>query len=60
MSFGRRALVVIGKSARAAQQVEPLLTALLSAGVDYHTFSVSGEPTTSTFTSRLGAPTASN
>lgn len=44
-SLGRRALVVIGKTARAAQQAEPLLTALLSAGVDYNTYSVAGEPT---------------
>lgn len=55
-SFGQRALVVIGKSARAAQQVEPLLSALVAAGVDYHTFSVSGEPTTATVS--LGKETA--
>jgi alcohol dehydrogenase class IV len=43
--FGRRALVVIGKSAGAAQRVEPLLQLLTGAGIEYSTFSVSGEPT---------------
>jgi alcohol dehydrogenase class IV len=43
--FGRRALVVIFKTADGVQRAEPLLTALLSAGVDYDTFSVAGEPT---------------
>jgi len=40
-SFGCRALVVIGKSARAVQHAEPLLRQL----DEYATFSVSGEPT---------------
>jgi alcohol dehydrogenase class IV len=44
-ALGRRALVVIGKSARAVQLVEPLLGALPDSGVEYATFSVSGEPT---------------
>ena len=44
-SFGARALVVIGKSAGAVQRVEPLLSALTGAGVEYATFSVAGEPT---------------
>ena len=44
-SLGRRALVVIGKSAQAVQRVEPLLMALPDAGVDCSTFSVAGEPT---------------
>ena len=44
-SFGARALVVIGKSAGAIQRVEPLLSALTGAGVEYATFSVGGEPT---------------
>ena len=43
--LGRRALVVIGKSAKAVQRVEPLLSALTGAGVEYATFSVAGEPT---------------
>lgn len=43
--LGRRALVVIGKSAQAVQRVEPLLMALPDAGVDCTTFSVTGEPT---------------
>jgi alcohol dehydrogenase class IV len=45
ISFGARALVVIGKSAGAVQRVEPLLSALTGAGVEYATFSVAGEPT---------------
>jgi len=44
-ALGRRALVVIGKSAGAVKRVEPLLSALTSAGVEYATFSVAGEPT---------------
>ena len=44
-TLGRRALVVIGKSAGAVQRVEPLLSALNDAGVEYATFSVAGEPT---------------
>ena len=44
-SLGRRALLVIGKSAGAVQRVEPLLGALTEAGVEYATFSVAGEPT---------------
>lgn len=44
-SLGRRALVVIGKSAGAVKRVEPLLSALTDAGVEYATFSVAGEPT---------------
>jgi len=44
-SFGRRALVVIGKSAGAVQRAEPLLQLLTGAGIEYATFSVSGEPT---------------
>jgi alcohol dehydrogenase class IV len=47
-SFGQRALVVIGKSVGAVQRVEPLLTALIGVGVEYSTFSVSGEPTIET------------
>ncbi len=47
-TFGRRALVVIGKSAGAVQRVEPVLSALMQAGVDYDTYSVSGEPTLDT------------
>jgi alcohol dehydrogenase class IV len=43
--LGQRALVVIGKSAGAVQRVEPLLSVLTVAGVEYTTFSVSGEPT---------------
>jgi alcohol dehydrogenase class IV len=43
--LGKRALVVIGKSAQAVQRVEPLLMALPDVGVDCTTFSVSGEPT---------------
>lgn len=43
--LGRRALVVIGKSAGAIQRVEPLLAALMQDGVEYATFSVAGEPT---------------
>ena len=38
-------MVVIGKSARAVQHVEPLLGALPDTGVEYSTFSVAGEPT---------------
>ena len=44
-TLGRRALVVIGKSAGAVQRAEPLLSALTDAGVEYATFSVAGEPT---------------
>lgn len=44
-TLGRRALVAIGKSAGAVQRVEPLLSALTEAGVEYATFSVVGEPT---------------
>jgi alcohol dehydrogenase class IV len=44
-ALGRRALVVIGKSAGAVQRVEPLLSMLTEAGVEYATFSVAGEPT---------------
>src|SRR5882724_4917663 len=43
--FGSRALVVLGKSARAIQRAEPLLSALTESGIDYATFSVAGEPT---------------
>ncbi len=43
--LGRRALVVIGKSAGAVQRVEPVFESLTKAGVEYATFSVSGEPT---------------
>lgn len=43
--LGRRALVVIGKSAGAVQRVEPILSALTEAGIEYATFSVAGEPT---------------
>ncbi len=43
--LGQRILVVIGKSAGAIQRVEPLLSVLTVAGVEYATFSVSGEPT---------------
>ena len=43
--LGHRALLVIGKSAGAIQRVEPLLSVLTGAGVEYATFSVSGEPT---------------
>jgi alcohol dehydrogenase class IV len=45
ISFGARAVVIIGKSAGAVQRVEPLLSALTGAGVEYATFSVAGEPT---------------
>ena len=44
-TLGRRALVVIGKSAGAVQRAEPVLSALTDAGVEYATFSVAGEPT---------------
>jgi alcohol dehydrogenase class IV len=44
-AFGSRALIVLGKSARAIQRAEPLLSALTDSGVDYATFSVAGEPT---------------
>jgi alcohol dehydrogenase class IV len=44
-TLGRRVLVVIGKSAGAVKRVEPLLSALTEAGVEYATFSVAGEPT---------------
>jgi alcohol dehydrogenase class IV len=44
-ALGRRALVVIGKSSGAVKRVEPLLSAMTDAGVDYATFSVAGEPT---------------
>ena len=37
--------MVIGKSAGAVQRVEPVFGALTEAGVEYATFSVSGEPT---------------
>ena len=43
-SLGRRALVVIGKSAGAVQRAEPLLRQL----DEYATFSVAGEPTIET------------
>jgi len=43
--LGRRALVVIGKSATAVQRVEPLLSVLTGAGIEYVTFSISAEPT---------------
>jgi alcohol dehydrogenase class IV len=43
--LGRRALVVIGKSAGAVQRVEPMLSALTESGIEYATFSVAGEPT---------------
>ena len=43
--FGNRALVVLGKSARAIRHAEPLLHSLTASGVDYTIFSVSGEPT---------------
>jgi alcohol dehydrogenase class IV len=44
-TMGRRALVVIGKSAGAVQRAASLLSALTKAGVEYATFSVAGEPT---------------
>src|ERR1051325_6186131 len=44
-TLGRRALVIIGKSAGAVQRAEPLLSLLTQAGVEYATFSVAGEPT---------------
>lgn len=44
-ALGKRALVVIGKSAGAVQRVEPVFESLTEAGVEYATFSVSGEPT---------------
>ena len=44
-ALGRRALVVIGKSAGAAQRAEPLFSALTDARTEYATFSVTGEPT---------------
>jgi alcohol dehydrogenase class IV len=44
-TLGRRALVVIGKSAGAVKRVEPLLSALTDVGVEYATCSVAGEPT---------------
>src|SRR5580704_6326262 len=44
-TLGRRALVVIGKSAGAVQRVEPVFESLTEAGVEYATLSVSGEPT---------------
>jgi alcohol dehydrogenase class IV len=44
-TLGRRALVVIGKSAGAVQRVEPLLGMLTEVGVEYATLSVAGEPT---------------
>jgi alcohol dehydrogenase class IV len=44
-SLGKRALVVIGKSAGAVQRVEPLFSALTETGIEYATFSVVGEPT---------------
>jgi alcohol dehydrogenase class IV len=47
-ALGKRALVVIGQSAGAAQRAEPLLAHLTQAGVDYSTFSISGEPTLAT------------
>ena len=43
--LGKRALVVIGKSAGAVQRVEPLFSALTESGIEYATFSVAGEPT---------------
>jgi alcohol dehydrogenase class IV len=43
--LGRRALVVIGKSAGAVQRVEPMFGALTEVGIEYATFSVVGEPT---------------
>ena len=44
-ALGKRALVVIGKSAGAVQRVEPLFSALTETGIEYATFSVVGEPT---------------
>jgi alcohol dehydrogenase class IV len=44
-ALGTRALVVIGKSAGAVQRVEPMFSALTESGIEYATFSVSGEPT---------------
>ncbi|MFA7007124.1 MAG: iron-containing alcohol dehydrogenase, partial [Verrucomicrobiia bacterium] len=41
--FGKRALVVTG---RTAQRAKPLLSVLRAAGVKCATFSVAGEPTT--------------
>jgi len=38
LALGRRALVVIGKSVGAVQRVEPMLSALTEAGVEYSTF----------------------
>jgi alcohol dehydrogenase class IV len=46
--LGRRALVLIGKSAGALQRAEPLLGGLTEAAVDFATFSVLGEPTLET------------
>ena len=46
--FGTRALVVLGKSARAIQRADPLFSGLTACGVDYTTFSVGGEPTVET------------
>ena len=43
--LGKRALVVIGKSAGAVQRVESMLSALTETGIEYATFSVVGEPT---------------
>ena len=43
--LGRRALVVIGKSAGAIQRAEPLLVLLTENRVEYATFSTAGEPT---------------
>jgi alcohol dehydrogenase class IV len=43
--LGKRALVVIGKSAGAVQRVEPMFSTLTESGIEYATFSVSGEPT---------------
>jgi alcohol dehydrogenase class IV len=48
VSMGRCALVVIGGSAGALVRVESTLERLTAVGIDYATFSVTGEPTIQT------------
>ena len=57
-ALGKRALVVIGKSAGAVQRVEPMFSALTEAGVEYATFSVSGERVMSVVILSLGSVAA--
>jgi alcohol dehydrogenase class IV len=51
--IGTCALVVMGGSAAALLRVEPALEQLTQAGVDYATFSVTGEPTIQTIRNGL-------